>query len=62
MITPDLLDKGLHAGTIVKQVAKFIGGSGGGRPDIAQAGGNNADKLDDALMEATKIVRRETNH
>ena len=48
-ITKDLNDKGLKAGDLVRDVAQAIGGSGGGRPDLAQAGGKDLDKLDDAL-------------
>ena len=40
---------GAHAGKIVKSAAEIVGGGGGGRPDSAQAGGKNAEKLDEAL-------------
>ncbi len=46
----------LHAGKIVKQVAELVGGSGGGRPDFAQAGGKEPEKLDQALQEVYNIV------
>ena len=49
MITQDLIDQGLHAGALVKEVARIAGGGGGGRPDMAQAGGKDASKVDDAL-------------
>ncbi|MCH8102505.1 MAG: alanine--tRNA ligase, partial [Chloroflexi bacterium] len=49
MVTKDLVAKGFHAGEIVKQVARVMGGGGGGRADIAQAGGRDAGKLDEAL-------------
>ncbi len=48
-ITPDLVKKGWHADDLVKLVAEPIGGSGGGRPDMAQAGGKDASKLPEAL-------------
>ena len=49
-VTPDLIDsKGLKAGDIIKDVAKIICGSGGGRPDLAQAGGREAAKLQEAI-------------
>jgi alanyl-tRNA synthetase len=54
-VTKDLLGK-LHAGNIVKEVAKVTGGGGGGRPDMAQAGGKDADKLDQALEKVAEIV------
>lgn len=55
-ITPDLVEKGYHAGKIIGQVARVTGGGGGGRPDMAQAGGQNVDKINDALQEAKKII------
>jgi alanyl-tRNA synthetase len=50
------LQKQLHAGKIIKEVAALVGGSGGGRPDFAQAGGKNAEKLEDALQAVYNIV------
>lgn len=55
-VTPDLITRGLHAGNIIKQIAPICGGGGGGRPDMAQAGGKNPEKLDEALNYAAKIV------
>jgi alanyl-tRNA synthetase len=54
-LTPDLTSK-LHAGKIVQAVAKRLGGSGGGRPDIAEAGGKNVNLLDSVLNEVLAIV------
>ncbi|MCT8139566.1 alanine--tRNA ligase [Anaerobacillus sp. CMMVII] len=48
-VTNDLIKKGYHAGNIVKEVATRCGGGGGGRPDMAQAGGKNPDQLQEAL-------------
>jgi alanyl-tRNA synthetase len=56
-LTPDLVKKGLKAGDVVKQVAAVVGGSGGGKPDIAQAGGKDAAKLPDALAKAEQLGR-----
>lgn len=56
MVTEDLVKNGLHAGRIVKMVAETVGGSGGGRPRMAQAGGPLTDKLPEALGKATKVV------
>jgi alanyl-tRNA synthetase len=56
-LTSDLVKKGLKAGDIVKQAAALIGGSGGGKPDYAQAGGKDATKLPDALKKAEELVR-----
>ena len=54
--TPDAVEKGVHAGNIVKALAPIIGGGGGGRPNMAQAGGRDASKLQDALDAAYDVV------
>jgi len=56
MITDDLVQKGYHAGKIIGKVARITGGGGGGRPDMAQAGGKKAELIDKALAEVKKIV------
>jgi alanyl-tRNA synthetase len=56
-VTPDLVTRGYNAGNIVKQVAQVTGGGGGGKPDLAQAGGRHKEKLDEALKQVTKIIR-----
>jgi len=48
---------GIHAGKFVKTIAQMCGGGGGGRPNIAQAGGKNGAKLNEALEEARRLVR-----
>ena len=58
MVTPDLVAKGLHAGNIVRDTAKVIGGGGGGRPEMAQAGGRDAAKLEAALTGVPELVRQ----
>jgi alanyl-tRNA synthetase len=55
-VTPNLTGR-VHAGNIIKEVVKVIGGSGGGRPDMAQAGGNRPEKLADALRLARKLLK-----
>ncbi|MBW1641277.1 MAG: alanine--tRNA ligase [Deltaproteobacteria bacterium] len=55
VVTKDLVDK-YHAGEIIKQVAKIAGGSGGGRPDMAQAGGSKPEKLDAALAIVEELI------
>ena len=57
MVTPDLVAKGLHAGNIVRQVASVVGGGGGGRPEMAQAGGRDKNKLDDALRRVPEFIK-----
>jgi alanyl-tRNA synthetase len=54
--TPDVVEKGVHAGNIVKALAPIIGGGGGGRPNMAQAGGRNVEKLAEALDAANQVV------
>jgi alanyl-tRNA synthetase len=56
-VTDDLLPKGYHAGKLVKEVAGRCGGGGGGRPDMAQAGGKNPNKLVEALDYVEEWVR-----
>jgi len=56
MATKDAIAKGAHAGNIVKAVAKVCGGGGGGRPDMAQAGGKDVSKLDEALESAWATI------
>ena len=47
--TDDAIAKGIHAGNLVRDAARIVGGGGGGRPNMAQAGGRHADKLPEAL-------------
>lgn len=55
-LTDDLVKKGLHAGKLIKEIAKIAGGSGGGRPDMATAGGKDVEKIDAAISEAEKLI------
>jgi len=55
VVTKDLTDR-FHAGKIVKEVASVVGGSGGGRPDMAQAGGTKPENLDQALEKVYEVV------
>ncbi len=55
-VTDDLTKQGMHAGNLVKQIAAVVEGGGGGRPNMAQAGGRNADKLPDALTLARDLI------
>ena len=54
--TKDIVKKGFHAGQLIKQIAKTVGGGGGGRPDMAQAGGKKPAALDQALAQAENII------
>lgn len=55
-VTPDLTAK-IKAGDIIKNIAPIVGGTGGGRPDLAQAGGRDASKLDEALAKVAALVQ-----
>jgi alanyl-tRNA synthetase len=57
MVTSDLVIKGLHAGDIVRNTANLMGGGGGGNPYMAQAGGKDVSKLDEALRGVPNLVR-----
>ncbi|QGH35059.1 alanine--tRNA ligase [Gracilibacillus salitolerans] len=56
-VTKDLVTKGYHAGNLIKETAKICGGGGGGRPDMAQAGGKDATKLSEALAYVEKYAQ-----
>ncbi|MGG1575955.1 alanine--tRNA ligase [Fictibacillus sp. NRS-1165] len=56
-VTKDLIPKGYHAGNLVKEVATRCGGGGGGRPDMAQAGGKDPEKLESALESVIEAVK-----
>ncbi|PLS01251.1 alanine--tRNA ligase [Neobacillus cucumis] len=56
-VTKDLIEKGYHAGKLIKEVAARCGGGGGGRPDMAQAGGKDPEKLDPALQFVDEWVK-----
>ena len=56
MATDDVVDKGAHAGNLIKSVASLVGGGGGGRPNMAQAGGKNASGIDELLKKAPEVL------
>ena len=55
---PNALKKGAHAGNIIREVAKICGGNGGGRPDMAMAGGKDVSKVKDAIDQVNTIIER----
>ncbi len=56
MVTPDMVKRGYHAGNLVKTLAPLVGGGGGGRPEMAQAGGKDVSKLPAALAQVPELV------
>ena len=56
-VTPDLISRGLKAGDLIKRVAQVVGGGGGGRPDMAQAGGKDPAKLPEALAQVESYIQ-----
>jgi len=57
-VTDDLVSRNLHAGNLVRDAAKLMGGGGGGRPTMAQAGGKDTGKLPEALASVTEWVKK----
>ena len=56
MADDDAISKGAHAGNMIKEIAKLVGGGGGGRPNMAQAGGKNPAGADEAVVKAKEIL------
>ncbi len=56
MATKEAMDRGAHAGNLIKAAAALVGGGGGGRPNMAQAGGKNPDGIEAALAKAAEIL------
>ncbi|MGO5489953.1 alanine--tRNA ligase [Acidaminococcus sp.] len=61
MASKEAVQKGIHAGKIAKGVAQAMGGNGGGRPDMAQAGGKDASKVQAGLAKALELVEGQLN-
>ncbi len=56
VVSPDLVKKGVHAGKIIKEVAKVAGGGGGGQPAMARAGGKDVSKIAEAVAKASELM------
>ena len=56
MATDGAMKTGAHAGNLIKGIAALVGGGGGGRPNMAQAGGKKPEGIDDALREAAAVL------
>jgi alanyl-tRNA synthetase len=59
LATKDVAGRGFSAGSLIREIAPLIGGGGGGRDEMAQAGGRDPAKLDEALAAAKAAVERE---
>ena len=60
MATDGAIEKGAHAGNLIKEIASLVGGGGGGRPNMAQAGGKNPAGIPDAIAKAAEVVQKQT--
>jgi alanyl-tRNA synthetase len=61
MVTKDQVGRGLSAGKLIQEIAPIVGGRGGGRPELAQGGGSDVSKLDEALATVPTIVKRQVS-
>ena len=59
VVTPDLVEKGVKAGNIAKEIGKKIGGGGGGRPHLATAGGQDFKQMKKAFDGISDIIKEE---
>ena len=62
MVTKDINKKGILAGNIIKEIAKISGGNGGGRADMAQAGGKDISKVDESLLIVEGLIEKQMNN
>jgi alanyl-tRNA synthetase len=62
MVTKDINKKGILAGNIIKEIAKVSGGNGGGRADMAQAGGKDISKVDESLLIVEGLIEKQMNN
>jgi alanyl-tRNA synthetase len=56
MVTPDVVGQGIRAGDIIREIASHVDGRGGGRPELAEAGGKNPSGIDSAIAAVTEVV------
>ncbi|MDY7078306.1 MAG: alanine--tRNA ligase [Chloroflexota bacterium] len=61
-VTPDLVERGLDASKLVRGIARIVGGGGGGKPTLAQAGGRDAGRLGEALHQAPRMLEEMLGH
>ncbi len=60
--SPDTVKKGFHAGQLLKEIAPLVGGGGGGRPELAQAGGKMPEKIPSVLQKSWKYIQKTVKH
>ena len=60
MVTDDAIKKGAHAGNLIKEISGLVGGGGGGRPNMAQAGGKTPAGIDECLVKAVSVIESQT--
>lgn len=59
MATDEAIKSGVHAGNLIREVAPAVGGGGGGRPNMAQAGGKNPNGVDDAIAKVSEVLEKQ---
>ena len=59
MATEEAMAKGAHAGNLIKGIAALVGGGGGGRPNMAQAGGKNPAGIPDAIAKVEEVLKEQ---
>lgn len=59
MATKEAVEKGAHAGNLIKEIASLVGGGGGGRPNMAQAGGKKPEGMDDAVAKVKEVLEKQ---
>ena len=59
MVSQEATNRGAHAGNLIKELAVFVGGGGGGRPNMAQAGGKNAAGIADVIAKAKDVLSKQ---
>ena len=57
MASKSAVEKGVHSGNIIREITAVAGGKGGGKPDMAQGGGKDASKIDEALVKAAEVIK-----
>jgi alanyl-tRNA synthetase len=57
MASKEAVERGIHSGKVAKEAAGVLGGSGGGRPDMAQAGGKDPQAINEALATAIRVIQ-----